>query len=388
MTIKMVRLGDVCEVVSGSTPKSNIPEYWDGEIKWITPAELNDDSYVIYDSVRHITDLGVQKTGLKPFPVGTVILSSRAPIGKTAIAGCEMYCNQGFKNLICSETIDNRYLFHYLSAKTEYLNSLGRGATFKEISKGIVENIEIPLPPLEKQRRLADQFEQINQLIFLRKTQISKLDQLVKSRFIELFGDCLTNPKGWKTKHLEDIAEVGSSKRVFVEELKDAGVPFYRGTEVGALAEGKRIKPELFITEEHYAELCEATGIPRIGDLLMPSICPDGRIWVVNSDEPFYFKDGRVLWVHNIDASYNSIFLLYTLKDRIMTDYSSIASGTTFAELKIFALKKCRVFDVPLALQNEFAAFIEQTDKSKFDIKRSLEKLEMLKKSLMQQYFG
>ena len=91
-----VRLGDVCTVVSGSTPKSNIPEYWDGNIKWITPAELTDDSYIISDSVRHITELGVSKTGLKPFPEGTVILSSRAPIGKTAIAGCEMYCNQGF----------------------------------------------------------------------------------------------------------------------------------------------------------------------------------------------------------------------------------------------------------------------------------------------------
>ena len=187
-----------------------------------------------------------------------------------------------------------------------------------------------------------------------------------QSRFIELFGDCLSNPKGWKTKSLEDIAEVGSSKRVFVEELREDGIPFYRGTEVGALAEGKQITPELFITEQHYAEMCKATGTPRIGDLLMPSICPDGRIWLVNTDKPFYFKDGRVLWVHAIDTSYNPVFLLYTLKDRIMTDYSSIASGTTFAELKIFALKKCQVFDVPITLQNEFAAFVKQTDKSKY----------------------
>ncbi len=180
-----------------------------------------------------------------------------------------------------------------------------------------------------------------------------------------MVGDCVVNPKGWKTKCLEDIAEVGSSKRVFIEELQEAGIPFYRGTEVGALAEGKQISPELFITEEHYTELCKATGAPQIGDLLMPSICPDGRIWVVNTEDPFYFKDGRVLWVHAIDNSYNPVFLLYTLKDRIMADYSSIASGTTFAELKIFALKKCRIFDVPIALQNEFAAFVAQTDKSK-----------------------
>ncbi len=210
----------------------------------------------------------------------------------------------------------------------------------------------------------------------------------MKARFIELFGDCLTNPKGWKTKCLEDIADVGSSKRVFVEELREDGVPFFRGTEVGALAEGKSVSPELFITEEHYAALCSATGAPQIGDLLMPSICPDGRIWVVNTDKPFYFKDGRVLWVHSIDISFNPVFLLYTLKDRIMTDYNSIASGTTFAELKIFALKKCRVFDAPLDLQNEFAAFVEQTDKSKLAVQKGLQELEILKKSLMQQYFG
>lgn len=99
------KLGDICEIVSGSTPKTGVDEYWDGDIKWITPAELNDDSYIITDSVRKITELAVKKTGLSSFPEGTVILSSRAPIGKVAIAGCEMYCNQGFKNLI--ETFSN-----------------------------------------------------------------------------------------------------------------------------------------------------------------------------------------------------------------------------------------------------------------------------------------
>ena len=148
--MRRVRLGDVCEVVSGSTPKTNIPEYWDGDKDWITPAELSDDSYIINDSVRKITDLGVQKTGLKSFPKGTVILSSRAPIGKVAIAGKPMYCNQGFKNLICSEAIIPEYLYWFLKGNTEYLNSLGRGATFKEISKKIVENIEIALPDSSK----------------------------------------------------------------------------------------------------------------------------------------------------------------------------------------------------------------------------------------------
>ena len=157
---------------------------------------------------------------------------------------------------------------------------------------------------------------------------------------------------------------------------------------MGALAEGKAVIPELFITEEHYDELIKATGKPEPGDLLMPSICPDGRIWVVDADKPFYFKDGRVLWVHKIDKRFDPVFLLYTLKDRIMTDYGSIASGTTFAELKIFALKQCQVFDVSIADQRSFAAFIAQVDKSKVAVQAALNEAQLLFDSLMQEYFG
>ena len=262
------------------------------------------------------------------------------------------------------------------------------GAKMPRLGTKDLMNAEIPVPSIEQQKKIAEKFKKLEQLISLRKQQLAKLDELVKARFVEMFGDCKTNPKNWKTKALEKIANVGSSKRVFVEELQDSGIPFYRGTEIGALAEKKAVKPELFITEEHYKQLCETTGKPQKGDLLMPSICPDGRIWIVDTDEPFYFKDGRVLWVHLTSSDYNSVFLLYTLKDRIMTDYASIASGTTFAELKIFALKKCKVFDVPLELQNQFAAFVERADQQKQTVQQSLEKLELLKKALMQEYFG
>ena len=178
------KLGEICEIVSGSTPKTSIPEYWDGDVKWITPAELSDDSYIIEDSVRHITPLGVQKTGLTPFPKGTVILSSRAPIGKVAIAGKEMYCNQGFKNLICSEVIDNRYLYWFLKGNTEYLNSLGRGATFKEISKQIVAGIELNVPDIEAQKSAVEVLERVSEIISLRKKELQRFDELIKARFL------------------------------------------------------------------------------------------------------------------------------------------------------------------------------------------------------------
>lgn len=316
---------------------------------------------------------------------------SKELVGKAAFINKDYTVTFGaFCKLIRPKDCISEYLGHYFNSQIykEKISSLALGANINNIRNEHIDELLIYLPNKAEQQNISMLLDEVVDLIDKRKKQLKKLDELVKSRFIELFGDCLTNPKGWKTKCLEDIADVGSSKRVFVEELREDGIPFFRGTEVGALAEGKSVSPELFITEEHYAALCSSTGAPQIGDLLMPSICPDGRIWVVNTDKPFYFKDGRVLWVHSIDISFNPVFLLYTLKDRIMTDYNSIASGTTFAELKIFALKKCRVFDAPLDLQNEFAAFVEQVDKSKFEIKQSLEKLELLKKALMQKYFG
>ena len=296
--------------------------------------------------------------------------------------------NQRVCRLAPKDSIDKDYLFYFMPIALKRIEEKTPFVTVKHLSAKELNKIEIPVLPLEEQRKIAETLSKVDELIAFRDQQLAKLDELVKARFVEMFGDCKTNPKNWKTKALEKIANVGSSKRVFVEELQDSGIPFYRGTEIGALAEKKAVIPALFITEEHYKQLCETTGKPQKGDLLMPSICPDGRIWIVDTDEPFYFKDGRVLWVHLTSANYNSVFLLYTLKDRIMTDYASIASGTTFAELKIFALKKCKIFDAPLELQNQFANFVERVDQQKQTVQQSLDKLELMKKALMQEYFG
>lgn len=316
---------------------------------------------------------------------------SKNLVGKAA--QIEEDCNYSFGafcKVIRPQKINPGFLGMYFQSSLyrQYISEVSQGANINNIKNAHIDAIEIKGYSENEQKKIAELLEKIVKIIKIRKQQISVLDTLIKSRFIEMFGDCIINPKGWKTRCLEEIAEVGSSKRVFVEELQETGIPFYRGTEIGALAEGKKITPQLFITENHYEELCRATGTPQIGDLLMPSICPDGRIWMVNTDEPFYFKDGRVLWIHAIDSHYNPVFLLYTLKDRIMADYSNIASGTTFAELKIFALKKCQIFDVPITLQNEFAIFVAQTNKSKAIVQVALDKAQLLFDSLMQKYFG
>lgn len=234
----MAKLGEVCTIVSGSTPKTSVTSYWDGNIKWITPAELNEDTFYIMDSVRHITEEGKEKTGLSYLPTGTVILSSRAPIGKTAIAGCEMCCNQGFKNLICSDAIYNEYLYFFLKSKTDYLNSLGRGATFKEISKSIVESIEIPLPEVNQQKGIAEKFKKLEQLISLRKQQLTKLDELVKARFVEMFGSYPENENAYPVVNVSDIADAGvgvviKPAQYYVTE--ERGIKAFRSLNIGEM---------------------------------------------------------------------------------------------------------------------------------------------------------
>ena len=179
---------EIGKVVGGATPKTNIEEYWDGEYRWITPAELNADSGCIYDSVRKLTKAGVDSCSLQEMPIGTVILSSRAPIGKVAIAGNTFYCNQGFKNIICGNDVLPRYLYTVLLLNTDYLNSLGRGATFKEISKSIVENIKIPVPTMALQEQFAAFVAEADKSKLAVQQSIDQLETLKKSLMQKYFG--------------------------------------------------------------------------------------------------------------------------------------------------------------------------------------------------------
>ena len=157
-------LADIGEIVGGSTPKTDNKEFWNGNFNWFTPAEISENDFYVFESERKITDKGAQSCSLKKMPINTVILSSRAPIGKVAIAGEEFYCNQGFKNIICGEQVNHIYLYTLLKNNNAYLNSLGRGATFKEISKSIVSKIRIPVPTIDRQNQFADFVKHIDKL--------------------------------------------------------------------------------------------------------------------------------------------------------------------------------------------------------------------------------
>ena len=379
----MAKLGEVCTIVSGSTPKTSVTSYWDGNIKWITPAELNEDTFYIMDSVRHITEEGKEKTGLSYLPTGTVILSSRAPIGKTAIAGCEMCCNQGFKNLICSDAIYNEYLYFFLKSKTDYLNSLGRGATFKEISKSIVGSIEIPLPEVNQQKEIAEKFKKLEQLISLRKQQLAKLDELVKARFVEMFGDPVSNPLNWPT------AELGKRCEIITGNTPSRAEPENYGTFIEWIKSDNINTPSTFLTEaqERLSEIgFQKCRFVESGSLLMTCIAGSlnciGNVAVANRRVAFNQQ------INAITPTHDNVLYLYWLM---------ILSKPTIHRTINMALKgilsKSQLSSIkfpfpPLPLQNQFAAFVERVDQQKQTVQQSLEKLELMKKALMQEYFG
>ena len=383
------KLGDICEIVSGSTPKTGIDEYWDGDIKWITPAELDETSYIITDSVRKITELAVKKTGLLPLQKGTVILSSRAPIGKVAIAGCEMYCNQGFKNLICSDVIINKYLYWFLKANTAFLNSLGRGATFKEISKAIVSEIEINVPSLSEQENAVANLEKISQVVALRKQQLTLLDDLKKARFVEMFGNPDINEKNWSVYKMEQLCEVSSSKRIYQNDQSLTGIPFLRISDLVNRMDTGSKDCDLFIPEELFEKLKKQGLVPARGDILLTARGTLGRCYIIQDDDEFYFQDGMITWLSKYDEKITPLYISYLFEiPGFRKQIDSLQAGSTVAYLSISMTKKLNVMVPPFELQNQFADFVNQINKSKATIQKALDEAQLLFDSLMQQYFG
>lgn len=380
--MKKVKLGEICEIVTGSTPKSSNPNYWNGEFKWITPAEISDDDFIVFDTQRKITKLGIEKTGLKSFPKGTVLLSSRAPIGKVAISGCEMYCNQGFKNFICSNKINNEYLYYFLKSRKNYLNILGRGATFKEISKSIAYDIEIFLPTYDIQRKQVKVLKKIDKLIYTRKEQLIEFEHLVKSRFNEMFGDIFENPQS----KLEDYTELNPNKR---EELLNFNgdvsfIPMANVSENG--------KINLSINR-NIDDVRKGFTFFKDNDVIVAKITPcfeNGKgapLFGLLNGIGFGSTEFYVLRPKN---TVNTVWLYHVTmlsEFRREGERKMTGSGGQRRIPKDF-ISNFKLNIPPLSLQNEFADFVAQVDKSQLAIQKSLEELETLKKSLMQEYFG
>jgi type I restriction enzyme S subunit len=282
----MKRLDEVAEIVGGSTPKSSVPGYWGGDIPWVTPADLSKlDGHFLSDTPRKITQAGLINSGAKVLPFGSVLFSSRAPIGNVAITTIPMATNQGFKSLVTDATqLDSKFAYWWLRAHKAQLQELGVGVTFKEVSKSIVSGIEIPLPPLPEQRRIAEILDRVDALRAKRRQALTLLDELAESDFEATF-DIPQTIEG--LERLPRLAE-------FALQITDGEHQTPRRTTAGNMLLSARNVQNGYLDFDNvdWVDDAEFQRIsrrcrPMRGDVLISCSGSVGRVSVVNTDAPF-----------------------------------------------------------------------------------------------------
>ena len=234
---KVARLGKITEIIKGGTPSRSVERYFQGDIAWAIPSDITalDSALYIHDTASHISEEGLSKSAAKLLPSGTVLLTSRATIGETAISTLPMATNQGFSNFICNDEILNVYLAYYLRHIKKKLNVLASGSTFKEVTKGTLLNVEIPLPPLPEQRAIAHVLQTIQEAKFTRQREIA-LERERKAALMDyLFSHGTKDephkqmeigeiPESWEVVRLGDIADITYGVQAAVAHLLDESV--------------------------------------------------------------------------------------------------------------------------------------------------------------------
>lgn len=240
-----VRLDECAEIVAGATPSTSVDAYWGGEVCWATPKDMSNlEGAYIADTPRKLTRAGLENCAATILPAGSVLFSSRAPIGHVAVNTVPMATNQGFKSFVPkSDCVVAKFLYWWLRTNRAYLESLGNGATFKEVSKTIVSRIEISLPPLAEQRRIAEVLDRVEALRAKRLATLAQLDSLTQSLFLDLFGDPATNPKGWPRKR---IGEIGN---VITGNTPPRANPDYYGTHIEWIKSDNINTPYYYLTK-------------------------------------------------------------------------------------------------------------------------------------------
>ena len=228
------RLGEVTDIFKGGTPKRSVERYFQGDIAWAIPTDITklNDALYIDDTETHITEEALGKSSAKLLPAGAVLLTSRATIGKVAISRIPMATNQGFANFLCKEEIDNLFLAYYLKAKTDLLISLGTGTTFLEVTKGRLLEVEIPLPPLPTQHKIAAILSTYDDLIENNTRRIKILEDMAQTLYREWFvhfrfpghenvpmveSELGLIPQGWEVKKVKEIVKRLKAGEIYKE---------------------------------------------------------------------------------------------------------------------------------------------------------------------------
>ena len=380
----MAKLGEICTFQSGGTPSKTHSEYFGGNIPWVSTTALNGNVIKESDAVAWITPKAIQESAAKIVPANSIMVGTRVGIGKVAVNSVEMSTSQDVISLVGIDESKwhKPYLCELLSSKKDYFNSQARGATIKGIKIDIVANVEIPGISYAKQKHIADILYKVKCLISLRKQQLSKLDELVKARFVEMFGDPVKNTMDWEIKPLSELGELNRG----VSKARPRNSPELLGGPYPLIQTGEVANAKTYITSFNstYSEkgLAQSKMWPK-GTLCITIAANIAQTSILTFDA--CFPDSVVGFISRNMTNELFIHYWFSFFQKILDEQAPQVAQKNI-NLKI--LSELNVIVPPLSLQNQFATFVERVDQQKQTVQQSLEKLELMKKALMQEYFG
>ena len=391
------KLGDIADIVGGGTPSTGNQSYWDGDIDWYAPAEIADQIYA-NSSQKKITGLGYENSSAKMLPPGTVLFTSRAGIGKTAILTRKGCTNQGFQSIVPHRgELDSYFIFSRTEELKRYGELVGAGSTFVEVSGKQMAVMELMMPPtMREQQTIGGFFQQLDNLITLHQRKFEKLTNVKKSMLEKMFPQNgssypkirfkgFTDP--WEQRKLGDMMNVTSVKRIHQSDWTDSGVRFLRARDIVAAAKNEEPDDYLYISKEKYEEYSALSGKVGVSDLLVTGVGTIGVPYLVRNLEPLYFKDGNIIWFQNSDKI-DGKFLFYSFSAEQIQGFINESAGIgTVGTYTIESGKK-----TPISLPNQIeqakvGEFFQQLDNLITLHQRELEKLQNIKKSMLEKMF-
>jgi type I restriction enzyme S subunit len=386
----MATLGSVCRFLNGGTPSKAVPEYFKGDIPWITSADI---SGTIANYARsHITEDAVKNSAVNKVAAGAVLLVTRTGVGKVAVAANELCFSQDITALLPDDSkLGANYLVHFLRTKKDYFLGLARGATIQGITRNVVSDLSIPLPPLPEQRRIAAILDQADALRAKRREALVQLDSLTQSMFIEMFGDA--ESQDWSVGTIADIASTnrGSIRtgpfgsQLLHSEFVDDGIAVL-GID-NAVANEFRWGERRYISEAKYRELKRYKVNP--GDVLITIMGTCGRCAVVPDDVPLAINTKHLCCItlnplKCKPAFLHAYFLLHPMAKRYL---NQTEKGAIMAGLNMGLIKAMSIPIPPLTLQQTFATRIQSVEALKATHNAALQELDRLFASLQHRAF-
>ena len=382
-----VKLGDIFEIGSGGTPAKSHPEYYNGDIPWVKTGDLK--SEYLFEVEDFITEEGVENSSAKMYEKDTVLIAMYgATIGATSILKMSACTNQACAAFKKNEKVIPEYLYYFLKSKKEKFVKDGVGGAQPNISVGYLKKTEMELPLLKEQRKIVDILDRISEMVLKRNQEIQLLDDLIKARFVEMFGDPSTNPRGWDETTISDecfYIKDGPHKSLPDIGKENGGHPFIS---VRNIVNGHiDFSTARYISDEDYADAIRKCH-PEKGDMLYSKGGTTGIAKLIDIDEEF------ANWVHvavlKFDKSrLNGVFFENMLNCSYCYEQSQrLTKGIANRDLVLSAMAQIKLYCPPMELQNQFADFVKQVDKSKVAVQKALDETQMLFDSLMQKYFA